>query len=143
MQRIQIEEIHDYSTGTDGVLKHIDCELKNDLIHSCHLGDCVSISGILKPQLIQHRGKYFLFIKQINIYAGKVGQSKGLFGYYVDVNFIEIIPEAGGEEGFSQDEIKMFQFKAVNENMFSVFMKSLSPSLFGHFVIYCFFNHSG
>eukprot|EP00871_Galdieria_phlegrea_P002363 jgi/Galph1/3127/GphlegSOOS_G1815.1 len=134
-QRIRIQEAGSDSTSKEAgrMPRMVDVELTGDLIDSCHPGDIVSICGIVKVLPVSGEG------------SGKNSQiQKSLHHLYIDANSV-----IKGSKGvsmaedirllkplkFRKEEIFLFKKTAEDPGAFTIIVKSLCPSIYGHDII--------
>lgn len=130
-QRLQIQELNDEVdlVNTGRVPKTIECELKESLVSSLISGDIVIVNGILKPERANESDKGF---------SSNKSRTQGLFTCYIDVNSVtnqkhnSRFSNTGGEEEFSEDDLKIIGALSETSNLFPLLVKSFCPAIYGH-----------
>lgn len=124
-QKIRVQEL--MATGNDAgrVPRTIECELTDDMVDAGVPGDVVTVAGIVKvmnPDL-EKPGR-----------GAKQQKEKAMFVIYLDANVVENCKQMDKLEAvdFSLVDLQMITDIASQENLFSLIVNSLCPTIFGH-----------
>ena len=129
-QRIRLQEIeNDIKDLNAGKMpKIIDVEIKEDLIDKCISGDVVTISGILKTEIQSDNKGYN---------KGGGNRNTGLYSSFIEANSImnsnlNCINSNNIDQVDHRDIANFLQLAESSTQLFSLFVKSSCPSIYGN-----------